>query len=158
MVELLMVVAIIAVVAALLVAGVSRVMQVQARTETQSDITQMTQALNAAKTAYGHIECVPSQLILFNNMANYSSPPALGTTPDEKAINAGIIKRTANVLRYMFGKRLLSPDQAGTYAVVGWIPGGSTGVVKLTGPEVLVFYLGGMPNISGGNSCLGFSK
>ena len=145
MVELLMVVGIIAVVAALLVAGVSRVMQVQARTETQSDITQMTQALNAAKTSYGHIECLPSQLILYPNAAMYRS----GTD--------NLTKSTANVFRYMFGKRFISDSSEN----LNWgvtVP--NTGL-PIAGPEVLAFYLGGIPDTTSGPGTirfLGFAK
>src|SRR5262245_1934196 len=97
-VELLMVIAIILVMASLLLGAVTRVLGMQAKTETLSDMTQMTQSLNAAKSDYfkrGGIEYFPSRLILYNNVSLYNTAAASNTP---------YAKQTAGVLRGMFGK------------------------------------------------------
>ncbi len=125
-VELLMVIAIIAVLAALLLGGVQKVLALQARTEAMSEITKMAAALEQAKAAYDHIDYLPSRLVLHSNVAVYR---------DENA--APEVKRTAQVFRKMFGRRFLSNGTA-----VNWgVPDGTV----LSGSECLVFYLGGMP-------------
>jgi prepilin-type N-terminal cleavage/methylation domain-containing protein len=134
-VELLIVVAIVALLVALLMAGVMRVLGLQVRTETTSDITQMTQAMGAAKAGYNNMEYFPSQLILYSDINNYR----IGTTNLEK--------QTANAFRAMFGKRFISNG-----GMVNWgVPNGTV----LQGSECLVFYLGGI--VQGGRAT-GFSK
>lgn len=137
-VELLFVIAIVAILASLLLAAVQRVLILQARTETASDITQMQQSLNAAKAAYGNVEFLPSQLILYTNAASYQNPPT------------AVGKQTANAFRYMFGKRFVSNG----VSTLNWGVGVADGTV-LNGPEVLVFYLGGMRSATG--QMIGFS-
>jgi type II secretory pathway pseudopilin PulG len=146
MIELMIVIAIIAILISLLLAGVQRVLVVQERVETQSDITQMTQSLDAARTTYGKVtggggpEFFPSKLILHNDISKYRLATA---TADEK--------RTAAVLRQMFGKRFISNG-----TTVAWLAGGATASRTLQGSECLVFYLGGMSDLAG-SRCLGFS-
>lgn len=141
-IELLVVVTIIALLAALLVGAASKVLALQARTEAASDITRMQQSLETAKAAYNNIEYLPSKLRLFNDINIY------------RTSNDAEIKRSAAVLRKMFGRRFITngttvnwgPAQANT-------PAGCT----LTGSECLVFYLGGIPDTAN-RRCLGFSN
>lgn len=136
-VELLVVIAIIIILMSLLLAGVNRVFIMQSRTETASEITKMSQSLEAAKAAYGNAAHLPSRLILHNDVSRYSSATA-----------TALEKQSANVLRYMFGRRFL------THGTPTWSSTGAS--VTLEGPEVLVFYLGGMPDATG--RLTGFSK
>jgi prepilin-type N-terminal cleavage/methylation domain-containing protein len=144
-IELLVVVAVIAIMVALLLGAVSKILTLQARTETLSDITQMQQSLETAKAGYNNIDFLPSRLILFNDISNYRNIASL------PAAQQPIAQQTADVLRRMFGKRFI---QNGT--VVNWgqlVP--STGPAYLRGSECLVFYLGGMQV---GGRCIGFSR
>lgn len=145
LIEILMVVAIIGVLVALFMGGVTKVMAVMQRTEVMSDITQMAQSLEQAKAGYNPnnpVSFFPSQLVLYNDISQYRSTTANAAT-----------KQTANVLRAMFGPRFISK---GTQ--VSWDGTGTLGnSVTLKGSECLVFYLGGMPSTSGGNKCIGFS-
>ncbi|MFO0878765.1 MAG: prepilin-type N-terminal cleavage/methylation domain-containing protein [Gemmataceae bacterium] len=141
-VELLVVITIIAILAALVVAAASRVLKMQAWMGASSDITRMQQSLETARAAYGQIEYLPSKLRLFNDINVYR------TTTDAE------VKRSANVLRKMFGRRFIT--NGGT---VTWGPAaaGTAGGATLTGSECLTFYLGGMTDVAN-RRCLGFSN
>lgn len=165
-VELLMVIAIIAVLAALLLGGISKVMALQVRTETVSDITQMAQSLEQAKAGYiGHPEFLPSALVLHHDKRVYQNPDT-AINPDVFArTNVSmreLTKRSAAVLQAMFGRRVFqSRSTAGpTQHLLNW--NGANDVtarpIILSGPECLVFYLGGMPDGGANPKCIGFSK
>lgn len=147
-VEILFVVAIMAVLAALLLAAVQRVLIMQARTETQQEITKIAQSLEVARTKYNDAPYLPSQLYLFNDTTAYNNPnhPVVSKLPQA---DRDLVKKTGLVLRNMFGKRFVS--NGGT---VTWTTGGQNGSIKIKGAECLVFYLGGMPS---GGKCTGFS-
>ena len=150
-IELLFVIAVIAVLIALLLGAVTKVLTLQSRTEVLSDITQMQQSIETSKAAYGNIEYLPSRLILYNDIAAYRNIGALPAT--EQAV----ARQTADVLRRMFGKRFV--QNAGVLPGAGW---GQLAATAMTGPrylrgsECLVFYLGGMQDPAG--RCIGFSK
>ncbi|MFO0845995.1 MAG: prepilin-type N-terminal cleavage/methylation domain-containing protein [Gemmataceae bacterium] len=141
-IELMMVVAIIALLVALLLGGINKVVQLQSRTETTSDIMQMAKSLQVAKIEYNHVEYLPSRLRLWKDSAKYTDPAADAVT-----------KATANVLRSMFGKRIFHVANNVSNKFAGWgVPDGT----ELKGAECLVFYLGGMPDTVN-KKCNGFS-
>jgi len=148
LVELLVVMAIIAILMGLALAGINAARDAMVRAETFTDIGKMADSLEVARTDYRNIKFLPSKLILYNDITVYKT---LSGVP---AADVPYVKRTGEVLTYMFGRRLL---MSGTQ--VSW--DGTTTLtnrVVLSGPECLVFYLGGMPNAtSNGNQCLGFS-
>lgn len=133
MIELLIVVAIIAVLVALMTGGVMRVLALGQRTEVSSDIMKMDQSLKIAMQKYNGITFLPSQLRLRNSMSTYNASDSLD-------------RQTLGALRAMFGKRFTSST-----ATLNWgVPDGTV----LDGAECLVFYLGGM--IEGGRA-VGFA-
>ncbi len=128
-VELLFAIAVIAILIALFLGAVTKVMQQVARTETTTEIAKLAQSLGAARARYGNIEFFPSQLILYNDINKYR----VGTTAIEK--------QTKQALRYMFGNRFINSGSA-----VNWgVPDGTV----LQGSEALVFYLGGLIDTTG---------
>lgn len=165
-IELLMVVVIIAILAALLLGGINKVMAMQARTEVLSDITQMAQSLEQAKAQYGHVEHLPSCLVLHNDKTKYrnaSSDPRLnGLIPGRTNVSLrDATQRSMATLQAMFGRRLFqakAPANGGE--LINWDGSGNlNNSTVLSGPECLVFYLGGMPDLTPNKPrCLGFSK
>jgi hypothetical protein len=151
MVELMIVIGIIAMLVALLLGAVTRVLQIQARTETLHEIKKMDQSLQVAMGKYNNLPIVPSRLILLNDTSIYRLDP----TSQQKTLQSApynftnqevqAARQTAIVFRYMFGKRFIS--NGGT--TMGWAPGGQQGFAKLKGAECLVFYLGGVLDSSG---------
>ena len=165
-IELLFVIAIIALLIALFLGAVNKVMQLQARTEILSDITKMQQSLGAARHKYTDVDFLPGKIVLFNDVSKYTTN--LGTVP---VAQRPLAQQSAPVLRAMFGKRFLTnPHPAwdgSTLATrptsVWWGAQASTPVgLTLEGSECLVFYLGGMPEWQTGPpasaKCVGFSS
>src|SRR5262249_5715709 len=149
LVELLVVISIIALLSGLALAAVQAARQALVRTETMTDIGTMCDSLEVARKQHRDLPFFPSRLILYNDMSLYTTNFASVPAADQPTV-----KRTGEVLRYMFGRRVMS----GTTLTPGWDgTGPATGRVVLSGPECLVFYLGGMPSTTGGNSCKGFS-
>jgi prepilin-type N-terminal cleavage/methylation domain-containing protein len=132
-VELLFAIAVIAILIALFLGAVTKVMQQVARTETTTEIAKLAQSLGAARARYGNIEFFPSQLILYNDISKYRNIALLPAAEQPYAT------QTAQVFRYMFGKRFIS--NGGALPGAGW---GVPDATVLQGSEALVFYLGGM--------------
>ncbi len=157
--ELLVVIAIIAVLVGLLMAGVMAVMQARERTQTKYEISKLADGLNAAMKEYGgNTRSLPGKLVLFNSLANYSSPAA--GTSQYGGVSTGVpytaqdVAVSRDTLRKMFGVRLLANNPNG---VVYWdgssptVAANANNIAVLEGQHCLVFYLGGIatPTASG---------
>src|SRR5262249_35489769 len=131
LVEIMIVITIIAVMAALLLAGGSAVQRKLKQTKTQYEITKVDQSLKGAESKYqGTPKVLPGRLLLYNNVAIY------GNTPQQARMNyPGIVQaadvtplagpndftRSAAVLRSMFGTRLIPPyDPKNPSQLVAW--------------------------------------
>ncbi len=143
LVELLTVIAIIAILIGLLLPAVMKVLDNATKAQVAGEIDQLSTALNAAKTDLmgDSTYTLPSQLILHEhnnyNMAN----------PVEAA--------TYRALRKAFGPYAI---KAGNW--IDWNGNGvqDTGPLLLYGDSALVFWLGGIPTPLGTTpGCLGFS-
>jgi len=159
MIELLIVIAIIALLASLLLSGVVRVIAWQHRTETTTEITKLQSALELARTTYHDMPYFPSHLLLLNDTTQYANPQnLLGPTNKTYGFTQAqvdAVKQTKVVFRYMFGPRFLQGTTKSPPQLVNWVPDYKTdltgktpltnGWVELWGGECLVFYLGGMP-------------
>jgi prepilin-type N-terminal cleavage/methylation domain-containing protein len=140
LIELLLVIAIIAILVSLTAAGVMQVLQKVPETQTRTDISEMEAALAAFMTDYNLSDPPPSYLILREDMAyNLANP---------------LEAQSANFLRKTFGKNL------GASGPIDWNGDGTLdGPWILEGEQCLVFYLGGIPGppTSTTPACLGFS-
>lgn len=147
LVEMLVVIAIIAVLAGLTAAAVMRFIYVGPRIQARTEIGELEIALNAFKTD-NHVDFMPSRLVLYENMA--SGYP-------NKLTNGHIEQISFRFLRRAFGKRILTQQ-------IDWNNNGAIdGPHTLTCDQCLVFYTGGIPSrppASGTDvpACLGFSK
>jgi prepilin-type N-terminal cleavage/methylation domain-containing protein len=155
LIELLVVIAIIAILVSLSLAAAMKIITVMPRTQSNYEIGKLQQSLQAAQQAYNGLQTLPSQLVLYNNLASYNS-----AAPGTPAYNTG------QALNVMFGSRFLrsgstvswdgTPQMIGAAANPAYLPNAS---FTLEGDQALVFYLGGIPTTSGGaNQCLGFSN
>ena len=151
LIELLIVIAIIALLVGLTTAAVQRVRIVAVRTQTANDITKLADGLQAAMKRYNDATVLPSKLVLFNQLNRYTTNPPVGETPADTELR----KRSGETLSRMFGPRLL---RNGTY--VSWDGAASPADSKtvLEGQQCLVFYLGGVQVTTGSAlTCVGFS-
>jgi len=135
LIEILVVVAIIAILISLLMAAVFKSWSSGARVVCQTEIREMELAFSDAMKHFNNIDYLPGTLTL-SESGNY--PP-----------------QTAIVLQRMFGKNILGHP-------VDWNGNGTIdgGAVTLYGEELLVFYLGGIPSIPAGGTptVTGFSS
>jgi prepilin-type N-terminal cleavage/methylation domain-containing protein len=139
LVELLVVLAIIAILISLTAAAVMRFLTLGPEVQTHSEIGQLETALNAAKNDLRpgtQLEFLPSVLVLREDCA-------YGTTPIELASVA--------FLQKAFGKRIpTTPAQltAAGLTFIDWNGDGTftSGPLVLDGGQCLVFWLGGIPN------------
>jgi len=151
LIEMLVVMAIIAVLMGLLMSGVMSVLAAKDRRANQFDIGKLSQDMNVALQKYGGKKTMPGKLVLYNNTDVYRNPSAyLKTASDIQDAN-----RTKEALRAMFGSRLITNAQA-----VNWDGSGNAGAVTtLEGSQCLVFYLGGIADSSSGlTKMTGFSS
>jgi prepilin-type N-terminal cleavage/methylation domain-containing protein len=136
LIELLIVIAIIAILVGLLTAGVIKVMDKIAVTQTSNEITQLSQAVENFKAKYKVYP--PSRILLSNNPADYAADPT------------SLAYLNAIWPRLVIG----SPG-------FDWLGGaGLPGPVVLEGDQCLVFFLGGIPSFptTGFPGCLGFAS
>jgi prepilin-type N-terminal cleavage/methylation domain-containing protein len=141
--EMMLVVAIIAVMVSLLLAGVQKVLRKIPETQTRTEISQFDTALAAVMSDYSLSEPPPSHLILREDL-NYAG------TAVEQASKQFLFK--------MFGKNL--GQGTGVPPWIDWnLNGKLDGPFVLEGEQALVFYLGGLQaTINGVPQCLGFSS
>lgn len=137
LVELLMVIAIIGVLAALLSAAVAQALRKGRQSTNQQDINQLAVALESFKTQFSVYP--PSRVLLYKNLSSYGSSQL---DVDSKFYIGTMFPRINWVNVDWTGGVGGSGDP-------GW---------TLEGQQCLVFFLGGIPdNTSGVAGCLGFS-
>src|SRR5262245_49089724 len=107
LVELLVVITIIAVLVTLTTAGIQAVRKTMPRTQNQSDITKLAEALERAAVEYGRVSgegprVFPSRLILYNDLSSYSK-----NWTATSVVQDALTKRSAQTLRQMFGRNFL---------------------------------------------------
>jgi len=144
LVELLVVMAIIAVLMGLLLSAVMAVLVARDRSLNSIEIGKLDQSMQVAMQQYGNAKTLPGKLVLCNNMAQYvpGTAPPPGVTAQEMAYSRDTLKK-------MFGSRLLEPDVNGAFNFVPWDGTNNNSVTVLEGQQCLVFYLGGVPATSG---------
>jgi len=142
LIELIVVVAIIAVLMALVSAGVMKVMHKGPELQTRSEIEQMQAGVSEAQQKHG-VDYIPSQIVLRENMTTY-------------VLTDKLERESLTFLNKMFPgcKDSTSINWNGD----GVVNGGRRWV--LTGDQCLVFFLGGIPNQATAPTpdCLGFSQ
>jgi len=148
MIELLIVIAVIAVLVGLLLAGVTKALQFASRTETQHDITQMDTALKSGLKSHYRANSLPGRLVLCNRLDIYVRPGNYGfntgTTPN--LTDLAISKQT---LTAMFGPKLFRTVNGASPTIVSWDGSVNPASIKfLEGHHCLVFYLGGIADVS----------
>ncbi len=133
LVELLIVIAIIAVLASLLTVGVQRAIQFSRQVSVKTEMSQIELALANAARELGSVPYIPSQIILRDDLTYDTTDP--------------IQAASQRLLQMMF------PGLSGT---VNWNGNASTtDVATLNADQAWVFFLGGIPSLSGGD---GFNR
>jgi prepilin-type N-terminal cleavage/methylation domain-containing protein len=131
LIEILIVVAIIAILVSLLMAGVFYAYGRMKETGANSDISQMTASLQAFKAKFGVYP--PSRIRLCSNYARYSSNPTMG---------AGGSQLDADSITFL---NRMWPN-IGAFSGINWAGNGNPVDEILDGDQCLVFFLGGIPN------------
>jgi prepilin-type N-terminal cleavage/methylation domain-containing protein len=146
LVELVVVIAIILVLAALLLSAVFKAVNVANELNNTSDIRQLDLAVQAFLAKY-QVPYLPSQIRLCRSASTYTSSPSSTANLDNDS------------MQYL---QRLWPRLGSTWTGVNW--DGNTNAAApasftLKGQECLVFFLGGIPGTSSGgaNFCQGFS-
>jgi prepilin-type N-terminal cleavage/methylation domain-containing protein len=159
LIELVIVLGIILLLAALLLSGVMKVMGMAPEVQTRTEISEMEVALKAFMSEYSLSDPPPSVLVLREDLAYTSSPLDL---------------QSITFLKKTFGKNLgstiynpatgqLVPLPPAATPWVDWNGDGiqqtgPLGTYLLEGEQCLVFYLGGIQaTVSGTPACLGFN-
>jgi prepilin-type N-terminal cleavage/methylation domain-containing protein len=146
LIELLVVMAIIVVLVGLLMSAVISVLAARSRAQTRTELAKLESALSAGMQEHyaGRPKTLPGKLVLYNNLDVYRNPGAAGVTATSNP-NLKDVSNSAEALRKMFGTKLIRPG-----GVVNWDGAGNTNAMILEGQHCLVFYIGGMPAVSGG--------
>jgi prepilin-type N-terminal cleavage/methylation domain-containing protein len=164
LVELLVVMAIIAILVSLTAAAVMKILAKRPEVLRRSEISQLGPDISQFKAKF-NVDYMPSRFALRSNITQYSQPA--NPNPDKLDVDS------LSLLRKMFGDRVgfdasgnVIPLAWGGYDVTGptplplTIPDGQR--VILTGDQCLVFFLGGITSVSSGNpptvDCQGFSS
>jgi prepilin-type N-terminal cleavage/methylation domain-containing protein len=142
LIEILVVIAIIAILVSLTAAAVMNVYQSGLRAQARSEIDDLEKALKKTMNEFG-LTSIPSSIILRRDPTTYVT-----ANPAEL--------RSQQILMQMFGKPLFTPGK--NIAWNGQAAPATTAYV-LTGPETLVFFAGGIPTVQNGvNACTGFGR
>ncbi len=144
LVELVVVIAIIAILASLLMVAVNYALNKGPDFQTRTEIAQLDVAMGSAKGDLGAgsgVDFLPSVFLLDPTNASY--------LPSQTTLAAN----SATALQKMFGKFVFTSNH-------NWFGDGTTAPRILQGDELLVFYLGGIPNINpnGTVQMLGFAN
>jgi prepilin-type N-terminal cleavage/methylation domain-containing protein len=150
LIELLIVLAIIGVLASLLMAAVMRTVGKGEEVQARSDISQLAQGIQAFQARYGVKEPPPSRLFLGRSKADYCSDAPACLTFISKFHQDSYEYLTRVWPRLVWTKNPMTP--------IAWADPAPTGPRILEGHQCLVFFLGGIPTITSGPGCLGFSS
>ena len=138
LIELMVVIAIIAVLVSLLAAAVMKILGKGPEVQRRSDISQMQASLGSAKAAFGLNEQFPSLLII-DESGNYIPPVG------SNQATISLYQDSAEFLRKMF--KMVNPSQLKGPGNAGldWNGNGTIDPpTTLTGDQCLVFFLGGI--------------
>jgi general secretion pathway protein G len=159
LVELLMVIVVIALLAALLLPAIGAAVRNANNARVSAEINQMVQALNDFKVKYGDFP--PSRIIL-SETGNYNSTALSGLSPQTtNAVDQTTTALTARSLSFLrkFWPRFQTSTTAAVYPnTPGFFPdfnGNGTQdqtPIILSGDECLVFFLGGIPSLAANNT------
>ncbi len=126
LIELLIVIAIIAILASLLTVGVSRAIQFSRQVGVKTEMAQIELALANAARELGSVPYIPSQIILRDDLTYDTTDPVQAAS-----------------------QRLLQMMFPGLSAPVDWNSNGAVDLATLTADQAWVFFLGGIPSASG---------
>jgi prepilin-type N-terminal cleavage/methylation domain-containing protein len=147
LIELMLVMAIIAILVGLLAAGVLKLIYVGPKIKARVEIGQFEAAIAAFKTDHNDPVYLPSRLVLFE------------TIPDPNTLK-GTAQESYDFLHGAFGRRAIVAGNRIDWNNDGYIGNNdgtpNNGPWVLEGQQCLVFYLGGIPG-RGTNATLGFS-
>jgi hypothetical protein len=149
LIELLIVMAIIAILVSLTAAAVYKVLQLGPRTAARTEIGELETGIRAFQTKF-EVEYIPSRIRLCQKVTAYSNSVPLDVDSRDYMLRLFRKMATLNGTTY-----------TGTWATTGikWDPTWPTGgnqSATLEGHQCLVFFLGGTP-VSNPNGCVGFS-
>ena len=137
-VELLVVIAVIAILAGLILSAVQNVRNAARKTQTVNDIQQMSTAIQNFKAKY-RVDYIPSQIVLCENLARYNNPIP-GATPALQADSLDYLTRVwphiaSSGARFNWSGRpnttWMRPDSFGIFRSGGWrsrVPNTPTGM------------------------------
>jgi prepilin-type N-terminal cleavage/methylation domain-containing protein len=150
LIEILVVIAIIAILASLLLGGVMMVLSRGPVVTTQNDILQLSTAMNNFYGKYSFYP--PNRLRLCSSRTKYATAGANTTAQEDNQSIAALSK--------MFPALTETNPATGisNWTNIAWDGSGNTALdVTLEGDQVLVFILGGIPDTAAGKPPLGFS-
>jgi prepilin-type N-terminal cleavage/methylation domain-containing protein len=147
LIELLVVMTILALLVALLSAGVFKVLQTTANVKNTREIRELRTGIVNFEGKY-KVEYVPSALVLCSRKDDYYSDPPADTT-FKSQLHRDSFEYLGRVWR-----QLDWTTPHGTWTGIDWNASGAPVVAQLEGHQCLVFFLGG---IQVGGECIGFS-
>jgi general secretion pathway protein G len=172
LIEILLVIVIIGLLAALLLPAINSAITKAKEAAVSSEVNLLAQAMASFKSKYG--DYPPSRILLVEN-GNYTAYMTTATTASPIAADisvAQLAQRSIAALRKFFPRMAISTNGSnplipnGVGALTGWYDFNGNGTLDTTpyvldGRECLVFFLGGVPNytaagFAGGMS--GFSR